>query len=66
MKYVIIGNGPAGSTAAREIRKNDNEGSITIISKEKIPFYYRPRLPEVISGKASEQDIIIIKDEWYK
>ena len=38
-KYVIVGNGVAGTTAAENIRKLDGEGSITVITNEDLPFY---------------------------
>lgn len=46
MKYIIIGNGAAGTTAAINIRKIDHEGEITILSDEAYPFYSRIRLME--------------------
>jgi nitrite reductase (NADH) large subunit len=63
--YVIIGNGVAGTTAAENIRKNDKEGGITIVTEENLPFYYRVRLNEYISGDVTEQDLIAKKDAWY-
>ena len=50
-RYVIIGNGTAGASAAANIRGRDNTGSITIFSRENNPFYYRPKLPEYLSGE---------------
>jgi NADPH-dependent 2,4-dienoyl-CoA reductase/sulfur reductase-like enzyme len=44
MKYVIIGNGVAGTTAAAAIRKTDAGGEIQIITEEAYPFYSRIRL----------------------
>ena len=41
MKYLIIGNGVAGTTAAENIRANDPHGEITVITDEDLPFYYR-------------------------
>jgi nitrite reductase (NADH) large subunit len=64
--YVIIGNGVAGTTAAEHIRKNDKEGKITMLTEEDVPFYYRVRLNEYISGDVSEQDLIAKKDSWYQ
>ena len=64
-QYVIIGNGVAGTTAAENIRKNDTEGGITMVTEEDPPFYYRVRLNEYISGDVSEQDLIAKKDKWY-
>ena len=49
--YVIIGNGTAGASAVEQIRKRDKEGSIVFFSREKHSYYYRPRLPEYISGE---------------
>lgn len=49
MKIVIIGNGVAGVTAARHIRKlSDNE--ITIISSETDHFFSRTALMYIYMG----------------
>ncbi len=64
--YVIIGNGVAGTTAAENIRKNDKEGPITMVTEEELPFYYRVRLNEYIAGDVTEQGLITKKDEWYR
>lgn len=65
-KYVIVGNGAAGTTAAEIIRKHDGNGSITVLTDEDTPFYYRIRLNELISGDVSEKDLIARKREWYE
>ena len=41
MKYLIIGGGPCGDSAAKEIRKLDKEGEITLITEEVYPPYRR-------------------------
>ncbi len=64
--YLIVGNGVAGTTAAENIRKNDKEGGITIVTDEDLPFYYRIRLNEYLSGDLSEQELIAKKEAWYK
>ncbi len=64
-KYLIIGNGVAGTTAAQEIRKNDPQGQITIVTKESLPYYSRIRLPDYVAGLADVSDLIIKKDQWY-
>ena len=66
MKYMIIGNGVAGSTAAYHIRKHDSDGEITILTNEATPFYSRIRLIEYLAGEAAENDIVIHKREWYE
>jgi nitrite reductase (NADH) large subunit len=65
-RYVIVGNGVAGTTAAEEIRKIDETGSITIVSDEDVPFYYRIRLPEILADEVPEQKIIAKNVEWFK
>jgi nitrite reductase (NADH) large subunit len=64
--YVIIGNGVAGTTAAENIRTTDKEGNITIVTDEDLPFYYRIRLNEYVSGDITEQDLIAKGDQWYR
>jgi nitrite reductase (NADH) large subunit len=64
--YLIIGNGVAGVTAAENIHKQDNKANITVITDEDLPFYYRIRLNEYISGDVSEGDLIAKRQEWYK
>jgi len=65
MRYLIIGNGAAGTNAAKAIRENDPEGEIIILTDEKTPYYSRPRSPEYLRQKASTQDIMIFKPAWY-
>jgi nitrite reductase (NADH) large subunit len=64
--YLIIGNGVAGTTAAEAIRQQDPKGSITILSEEDIPFYYRIRLNEFIAGDIGEDKLIAKKESWYQ
>lgn len=64
--YVIVGNGVAGTTAAENIRKLDGEGSITLFTDEDLPFYWRIRLPEYISGDLKEQELLAKRDQWYQ
>jgi nitrite reductase (NADH) large subunit len=53
-KYLIIGNGVAGTTAAESIRRNDAKGEITIVTDEDLPFYYRIRLPDLLGRNVTE------------
>jgi len=64
--YLIIGNGVAGTTAAEAIRRQDSEGSITLLSEEDIPFYYRIRLNEFIAGDIDEEKLSAKKKAWYQ
>jgi NADPH-dependent 2,4-dienoyl-CoA reductase/sulfur reductase-like enzyme len=38
-RYIIIGNGVAGTAAADKIRENDGDGKIDIFSAEPVPYY---------------------------
>lgn len=64
-RYLVIGNGVAGTTAAENIRKHDDQGEITILTDEKLPFYYRIRLNDYISGEIDQNTLIVKKPEWY-
>ncbi|MFA9398489.1 MAG: NAD(P)/FAD-dependent oxidoreductase [Clostridiaceae bacterium] len=61
---LILGGGPAGFYAASTIRKKNVEKSITIITKESIPAYYRPQLSNYLA--LNENKDYLIKDRnWY-
>ncbi|MCR2045533.1 NAD(P)/FAD-dependent oxidoreductase [Anaerosalibacter massiliensis] len=64
--YLIIGNGIAGLAAAEEIRKNDDRGTITIVSNEPYCTYYRVKLTECLCKEVEDEDILVKKEEWYK
>jgi len=64
--YLIIGNGVAGTTAAENIRKQDKDGSITIVTDEDLPFYWRIQLNEYISGDITEEQLLAKKKDWYR
>lgn len=66
IRYLIIGNGVAGTTAAEFIRKQDQTGMITMITEEDLPFYYRIRLPEFVAGQISEEQLVAKKPAWYR
>jgi nitrite reductase (NADH) large subunit len=66
MKYVIIGNGIAGTEAALTIRKIDSQGEITIVSAGKLPLYYRPKLIEYVAGTVQIPGITIYKEAYYR
>jgi nitrite reductase (NADH) large subunit len=66
MKYIIVGNGVAGTTAAVQIRKLDSNGTVTILTDEATPFYSRIRLIEYLAKEADEKAIVIYKDDWYE
>ncbi|HDR16715.1 MAG TPA: NAD(P)/FAD-dependent oxidoreductase [Desulfobacteraceae bacterium] len=66
MRYLIAGNGVAGTTAAEQIRKYDPEGEVAVVTEEDVPFYYRLRLNEFIAGEIDVDKLIAKKENWYR
>jgi NAD(P)H-nitrite reductase large subunit len=65
-RYVIIGNGVAGTTAAETIRKNDPNASIHLLTNEPYPLYNRVSLPRFLQGVLTEQKVMIRNFEWHE
>ena len=65
--FLIIGGGVAGTTAAEDIRKNNTDASIAIVSDEPYPFYSRIMLskPQVFLEQVPLESIFKKKNEWY-
>jgi len=66
MRYVIAGNGVAGTSAAAKIRDLDKTGEIDIFTDEPYPFYSRPLLPEFIAGAVEEKNLFVHPPQWYE
>ena len=56
-RYVIVGNGPAGVTAAETIRRHDSAGDIRIVGGEQVGFYSRPGLAYLLTGMIPEEGL---------
>ncbi|MCF6158867.1 MAG: NAD(P)/FAD-dependent oxidoreductase [wastewater metagenome] len=65
MEYIIIGNGIAGTEAAKNIRRSDSSSEIIIFSQENYPLYSKPRIPELLAREVTVEDIFVYKFEWY-
>lgn len=65
-KYVIIGNGIAGTTCAQELRKNDPACDIWLITNEPFPLYNRVSLPRYLQGLLPEQKVFIRDFAWHE
>ena len=64
-RYVIIGNGAAGITAAEELRRRDARSSISVVTDERYPMYSRPGLAYVLIDEVSAEQAVARKPEWY-
>jgi NAD(P)H-nitrite reductase large subunit len=67
-KYLIIGGGAAGTSAAETIREKDAFGTIAIISDEAHPLYSRVMLskPNFFLGKIPFDQIWMKGANWYE
>jgi NAD(P)H-nitrite reductase large subunit len=65
-RYVIIGNGVAGTTAADTLRKNDPNCSIHLLTNEPYPLYNRVSLPRFLQGVLTEQKVMIRDFAWHE
>jgi NAD(P)H-nitrite reductase large subunit len=65
-RYVIIGNGVAGTNAADILRKNDPNCSIQLITNEPYPLYNRVSLPRFLQGVIVEQKVMIRDFAWHE
>ena len=65
-RYVIIGNGIAGTTAADTLRKNDPNCSIQLLTNEPYPLYNRVSLPRFLQGVIVEQKVMIRDFAWHE
>lgn len=65
-RYVIVGNGAAGTTAAETLRKNDPNSSIYLITNEPYPLYNRVSLPRFLQGVIGEQKVMIRDFAWHE
>ncbi len=65
-RYVIIGNGVAGTTAAETLRKLDPNCSIHLLTNEPYPLYNRVSLPRFLQGVIVEQKVMIRDFAWHE
>ncbi len=65
MRYLIIGNGAAGVTAAETIRQCDPVGEISIVSAEPYPMYSRPGLAYLLINEIPKKQVFARQPEWY-
>ena len=65
-RYVIVGNGFAGTTCAEQLRKADSACSIALFTDEPYTLYNRLALPPLLRKQVSEQKVIIRDRAWHE
>ncbi len=65
MKVIVIGNGLAGTMAAKTLRELDGQVEIEIFAEEKYPYYPRPNLIEFIAGNIPLEKIFAFSEDWH-
>ncbi|OGO36960.1 MAG: hypothetical protein A2147_09800 [Chloroflexi bacterium RBG_16_57_8] len=66
MRFVIIGNGVAGNTAASTIRKLDSQAEITIVTDQVNSFYTACALPHYLAGELKKRGLFVKTREDYR
>jgi len=66
MDYLIIGGGPAGLSAAAELRRVSPQDTVRILSNEKYPPYAKMVLPYLLAGVVEEKDLYLSVPEGVK
>ncbi|MBR4161946.1 MAG: FAD-dependent oxidoreductase, partial [Solobacterium sp.] len=66
MKYVIIGGGIAGVSAAETIRANSSEAEICILEAGEERPYLRPLLSKTDIKYLNAENITLHSEEWYE
>ena len=57
--YLIVGGSAAGMAAAHAIREHDRRKTITVLTEEADPPYFRPLIPFLISGKKQAKEMAL-------
>ncbi|HEY5257556.1 MAG TPA: FAD-dependent oxidoreductase [Candidatus Baltobacteraceae bacterium] len=64
-RYVIVGNGFAGTTAAEQLRKHDPTCEIVLFGDEPYTLYNRISLPPMLRKQIPEAKVMIRNRAWH-
>jgi len=64
-RYVIVGAGIAGMTAAQAIVRADPAAELRVLGAESYPYYRRPQLCEFVAGVIEQEALYFRPLEWY-
>src|SRR5689334_5950288 len=62
-RFVIAGNGVAGTTAAEHIRKAQPDSEVPLLAGEPYPLYNRVALPILLKGPVQERNVLMRTQE---
>ena len=65
-RYLIVGDGAAGLTAAASLRLSDPEAVIGVFSDEPVPGYYRAALTNYLLGELREDQLFAVAPDFYQ
>jgi len=66
MRFVIIGNGVAGVTAAKSLAEGGTGTEVEVYAREAYHYYPRPRLQEFLAGQMEIEDVYFRPPTWYE
>jgi nitrite reductase (NADH) large subunit len=65
MNVCIVGNGLAGTIAAKTLRELDSAVDIHIFAEEDYSYYPRPNLIEFLAGRLPYERIFAFSEDWH-
>lgn len=65
MRISVVGNGLAGTIAAKTLRELDAKADIDVFSEERYLYYPRPNLIEFLAGNIKKTDLFAFSEDWY-
>lgn len=64
-KFVVIGDGNAGATAAETLRSENEDANITVLTDESEPLYNRIMLKNFMKGNLPKKFTRVHDENWY-
>lgn len=65
-KFIVIGDGIAGATAAENIKNENGEAEVKVLTEESEPLYNRIMLKTVMKGDLPAEYTRVHNKEWYE
>ncbi len=65
-RFVILGNGIAGLSAAEAIRQRNHTASVILVSEEAYDTYNRPMLTKALLANPAPEQTAVYGEEWYE